>query len=130
MDLNAPSLDLMSLEHRAHTIEKLTTDKGSKVNMDFSKNAGKTLIKDGKMGDIHDLHVKQGKGTGIEEYQNIHGITKGNSKDLHKTMFNKKASGKDKQKAEKDINTLLDQKLKALDNIDWDSKFPKVVLLI
>ena len=65
------------------------------------------------MGDIHDLHIKQGKGTGIEEYQNIHGITKGNSKDLHKTMSNKKASVKDKQKAEKDINTLLDQKLKA-----------------
>ena len=82
------------------------------------------------MGDIHDLHIKQGKGTGVEEYQNIHGITKGNSADLHKTMFDKNASGKDKQKAEKDINTLMDQKLKALDNIDWDSKFPKVVLLI
>ena len=84
----------------------------------------------GKMGDVNDLHIKQGKGTGMEEYQNIHGATDGNSADIHKTLFDKNASAKDKQKAEKDINHLMDQKLKALDNIDWDSKFPKVVLLI
>ena len=62
MDLNAPSLDLQSLKsdilHHKHTVEHLTTDKGTKVNMDFSKNAGESIIKHGKMGDIHDLHIK------------------------------------------------------------------------
>ena len=77
-----PTLGLQNLSPK-NVIDRVDVAKGSKVNMDFSKGAAGSLVKSGKMGNIHDLHIKQGKGTGVQEIQNISGITKDNLKDAY-----------------------------------------------
>ena len=123
-DLNAPTLGLQELKLR-HIVDRADVEKGSHVNFDFTKNADKTIVKDGKMGDVHDLHIKSGKGTGLEEIQNIQGITRDNLKDAHKVLTpgNEKSTGAEKKKAADDVWFLADKKIAAMDNIDWDKKF-------
>ena len=65
---NWKMLELMNLKN---TIDNLDAKAGAKVSMDFSKGASNTLIKDGHLGNVDDLKIKQGKNTGVAEMKNI-----------------------------------------------------------
>jgi len=109
---------LMNLKN---TIDHLDAKAGAGVSMDFSKGASNTLIKSGHLGDVDDLHIKQGKNTGVAEMKNIQGASRDNMKEITNAMHGSDQAAKDK--AQSDTWKLNEKKEAAMDN--W-----KVVLLI
>ncbi len=88
-----PVLGLMNLKN---TVDHLDAKAGAKVAMDFSKGASNTLIKDGHLGNVDDLKIKQGKNTGVAEMKNIQGISRENMKEITNAMHGSDPAAKAK----------------------------------
>ena len=90
--------------------------KGADVTIDSSKGTSGADIKSGKV-DIDHLHVKSGKGTGMEDMHNLNGIASDNVKKIADDMKDgSKATAAEKKKDHDDIWKLNDEKIKAAIN--------------
>ena len=105
----------------SNVVDHYDGEKGAKVTIDSSSGTSGADIKSGHLGDIDDLTLKSGEGTGMEDMNNLNGIASENVEEYSATQDSKTATKEEKKKAHDDVWKLNDMKVAAMDNTDWDN---------